>query len=704
MSICGFGQIPDLRCKSLCCYGRIILDRKCNLSVANANIDSVLSVDVGGTVNFPFTSINLKNSAIDFTGSAITGFNGEISGNLTIQELEVIGNLTTPTLYANVIFANIFKGTLKGSVIGDVCGNIVTNKISSKNGGNITIDGALLFANTVGTFVGNSVGTHCGPVQTAAISEKVSGEGIIFTGNMLGTHVGPVCGNLFTNTIEEKSPGSGINFVGDVTMGNLTVEQFIGDLSGTFNGNIITSLISAQTISGITIVGLVTIGSGINVGPITGTSIDIELISPVVGFTIDVSGSLNITGANIMVANVITDKLYGKTNGNISVCGNLITTDYIIADDVIIKKNLTIVGNINTNLANLVVANFIGNLYGDVCGNVKTWKLQEKAPFTGINVFGTLNLNGDMVASLVTATNLTLTSVPSGGRVLISDPSTSAITSDSDFTYNSTTNILNTTGGYAIGGTTILDGLLISGRVPFITTGGLITSESDFTYNSTTNILNTTGGYAIGGTTILDGLLISGRVPFITTGGLITSESDFTYNTGTNTLTVNDGAFDATGTSTYKIDGTTVMGPSTIADTSVVFSSMGLLTGDSGFYFDQTPSSDTVHVGALYANTLGLAIPVTETAATHVVATTTSSLICNRTTTITVTLPDPATFSGRILYIKQINASAGTVISNASNVVPLNGGAAGTAILAATQGKFAMLQSDGTNWIIMMAN
>jgi hypothetical protein len=37
-------------------------------------------------------------------------------------------------------------------------------------------------------------------------------------------------------------------------------------------------------------------------------------------------------------------------------------------------------------------------------------------------------------------------------------------------------------------------------------------------------------------------------------------------------------------------------------------------------------------------------------------------------------------------------------------VVPLAGGAAGTAILAATAGKYATLVSDGTNWIITQAN
>lgn len=79
-----------------------------------------------------------------------------------------------------------------------------------------------------------------------------------------------------------------------------------------------------------------------------------------------------------------------------------------------------------------------------------------------------------------------------------------------------------------------------------------------------------------------------------------------------------------------------------------------------------------------------------------------SSIIFNGAGSLTITLPTASSFSGRILRIKTIAAQ--TVVSASSNVVPLVGGAAGTAILAATAGKWADLQSDGTNWIIMASN
>jgi len=94
--------------------------------------------------------------------------------------------------------------------------------------------------------------------------------------------------------------------------------------------------------------------------------------------------------------------------------------------------------------------------------------------------------------------------------------------------------------------------------------------------------------------------------------------------------------------------------------------------------------------------------PVTETNSTHTLAATTTSLIANRAGTITVTLPSAASFPGREIFIKTIQAQ--TVISNASNVVPSTSGTAGTAILPATDGAWALLVSDATNWIIMAAN
>jgi len=95
--------------------------------------------------------------------------------------------------------------------------------------------------------------------------------------------------------------------------------------------------------------------------------------------------------------------------------------------------------------------------------------------------------------------------------------------------------------------------------------------------------------------------------------------------------------------------------------------------------------------------------PVTKTGNFTVAATENWLIVNNASANTTVTLPTASTNTGRELMLKNLSGTY-TVISNASNVVPLAGGAAGTAILPATAGAWATLVSDGTNWIIMQSN
>jgi hypothetical protein len=90
--------------------------------------------------------------------------------------------------------------------------------------------------------------------------------------------------------------------------------------------------------------------------------------------------------------------------------------------------------------------------------------------------------------------------------------------------------------------------------------------------------------------------------------------------------------------------------------------------------------------------------PVTKTA-NFSVANGETWLINNKSgSSCTVTLPAAASYTGRVLHFQ--NYQAQTLVSASSNVVPLAGGAAGTAILSAVAGANATLVSDGTNWIM----
>jgi len=94
-------------------------------------------------------------------------------------------------------------------------------------------------------------------------------------------------------------------------------------------------------------------------------------------------------------------------------------------------------------------------------------------------------------------------------------------------------------------------------------------------------------------------------------------------------------------------------------------------------------------------------VPVTKTAS-FTVADHEDDIIVNGSASVTATLPTASAYHGRKIRIK--TRAAYTVISASSNVKPLDTDTAGTAILAATAGKWAELVSDGSNWIIMAGN
>ena len=93
--------------------------------------------------------------------------------------------------------------------------------------------------------------------------------------------------------------------------------------------------------------------------------------------------------------------------------------------------------------------------------------------------------------------------------------------------------------------------------------------------------------------------------------------------------------------------------------------------------------------------------PVTVTT-NYSLADTDAWIINNKTgSALTLTLPTASAWSGRVITVK--NMQAQLVNSASSNVVPLDGTSAGTAILLAVVGNWATIVSDGTNWVIMQA-
>jgi hypothetical protein len=118
----------------------------------------------------------------------------------------------------------------------------------------------------------------------------------------------------------------------------------------------------------------------------------------------------------------------------------------------------------------------------------------------------------------------------------------------------------------------------------------------------------------------------------------------------------------------------------------------------SGGFSNVTVGTGLSFIAGTLSASAGTA-PVTKTA-DFTVAATETWLINNKSgSTCTVTLPSAATYTGRELTFK--NMQAQTLVSASSNVVPIDSTSAGTAILLAVVGNWATMVSDGTNWVIM---
>ena len=247
-----------------------------------------------------------------------------------------------------------------------------------------------------------------------------------------------------------------------------------------------------------------------------------------------------------------------------------------------------------------------------------------------------------------------LSTIPTNGQLLIG---------------NGTGYTLNTL-GYGVG-ISVTNG---AGTVVVANTGvlsniaGTGISVSSATGNVT--IANTGVLSFAGGTT--------GLTPAAATTGAITLSG---------TLTIANGGTNGTATPTA---GAIAYGSGTAyAFTAAGTSGQVLTSAGAGTPTWATPAVNTVSA------------PITKTA-DFTVGTGEAWFINNKSgSTCTVTLPAAASWIGRQLTFK--NMQAQTLVSASSNVVPIDSTTAGTAILLNVVGNWATMISDGTNWVIMQA-
>ena len=269
-------------------------------------------------------------------------------------------------------------------------------------------------------------------------------------------------------------------------------------------------------------------------------------------------------------------------------------------------------------------------------------------------------------------------------------PTSKAITAFSDYSGTVAGAVKATSVAHGLTGTTTK---MISGTVSYNGSKSVTVIDADNFYFTATWVSTQTGWWAID----TDGrynTAIGYQAGYTDTPANATVTASgctfIGYNAGAGSATQNDYATAIGYLAKVTTGNTVVLGRTT--DNTVIGA-----TGDdsSGAKLQVTGDIKTTQA-------IRVAAPITLTSSTLTVAATTSYLICNYAGTVTLTLPTASTNTGRSIKIKTITAN--TVISVASNVAPIDSATAGTAILAATAGKWAELVSDGTNWIIMGAN
>lgn len=123
---------------------------------------------------------------------------------------------------------------------------------------------------------------------------------------------------------------------------------------------------------------------------------------------------------------------------------------------------------------------------------------------------------------------------------------------------------------------------------------------------------------------------------------------------------------------------------------------------DGQLFYDSTrrmPSWYNAESG-LWLDAGGSNVAVTKNADFTMGPTETVAINNKSGSTCTVTLPHANDYPNGVILLKNLQAQQ--LVSASSNVAPIASATAGTAILPATAGAWAMLCSNATNWVIMM--
>ena len=479
-----------------------------NLSLASFNIDGTGSINITGAVT---ASANVTGAYIIGDGSQLTGV---VASSVAAANVSGLANIATTGAYADLsgtpTIPTATSNLTNDSGFIDLANLSVTTNAASG-------DGSLSYDNSTGVFTFTPA--------DAGLADYGDANVATFLGSNFGSNVIVTTGNITAN-----------NFIGEVT-GNVSgsAATATSATTATTAGTVTTAaqpnITSVGTLSSVTVTGNVSAGNvdgtRANFTNLAGT---LETASQTNITSVGTLGSLSVTG-NITAGNVIAT-IVGDVTGNVSGSAATATsaTTATTAGTVTTaaQPNITSVGTLTsvTVTGNVDAGNVNATLIGDVTGNVSgsaatattagTVTTAAQPNITSVGTLTSVTVTGNVDAGNVNATLIGDVTGNVSGEVT-GNVSGSAATA-------TTAGTVTTAAQPNITSVGTLTSVTVTGNVAGgnLTTGGQVTATGNITGGNiiaTGNIVGTTNGFDIGYLEIPQVTLSANTTPALTDSG-----------------------------------------------------------------------------------------------------------------------------------------------------------------------------------------
>jgi hypothetical protein len=653
-----------------------------NLNTFGAAATSIGSV--GGSTNVTGTTTVTGATNINTTGLGTSNIgNAASTTNIAADNLNLT-NLPTSLTPATdeVLVQNTVTGKTKKVTMATIGANSITaDNGLTKSANNIKLGGVLIQATNITTTAANTLAIS--GLQTGVVANNLVTADAV-TGVLTQTTPADFVQNNAWSLVGNIGTNAATDFIG--TKDNVALNIRTNDITHltlAANGNITQGASAGQ----VTLTG--------NVDAINGLDVTNALLTANAGATITGTTNINATGSAItnIGASGATNNVTGSTN--INTTGAAVTaigsttgiTTVTGATTVLGLTNINNTGITNTNIGNAsnttsirgtVNINTTGTTVTTIGGLLGTTNIAGTSTFTGAtSVTGatTLNTTGAAATSIGNASNTT--NIAANDLNLTNLPTSATPATDEILVQNTVTGKTKKVTMAVLGTNSITADNGLTKSANNIKLGGALTQVT----NITTTVANT--------------LAVSGLQAGAATDNVVTSDA----TTGVLTKTA-PSAF--VQNNAWALDGNTTtaikkMGTKSNFDLPIITNDvekMRILTNGNVGIATAVPNS-TMQLNGSFSTAIRT-VTAASTAAQKIIGTGDYTIVVNATAgTIALDLPDPATCAGRSYIIKKMDGINALTVTRAL-VLDLS-----TSLTSLTMASTYMIQSDGTQWLVV---